>query len=97
MGATWWERLNDESVSLSVYSRQAKNWNWCAVGEARKQKPGVVVTVDYGIPRDRKLETLGIRFYNAVYANNRPRAKQVYLMIERRLIRMMSESLRDAS
>ncbi len=95
----WWQRLNDESVSISAYANQARSWNACAVGEARKHQP-IVVSVypkdsrHRDVPRDKKLERLGIKFYDSVRANNRPRAKQLYLMIERRLIRIMQDSLR---
>jgi hypothetical protein len=54
----------------------------------------VVVTTHGDPPDDKKLERLGVKFYNAVRTDNRSRAKQLYLMIERRVIRLMQESLR---
>ena len=90
---TWWERLNDPLTNISNYSAEARSWRRCAVGESSRRAPSVVVTTGGIPPEDKKLERLGVKFYNAVRTNNRPRAKQLYLMIERRVIRLMQESL----
>jgi len=90
--STWWERLNDESTPISKYTNEASGWARCAVGETRRQHPGVIVTIG-AEPEDRKMRVLGQRFYDAVYKDNFPRARQVYLMIQRRAVRLMQDSL----
>lgn len=91
---SWWERLNDLDTRLSTYASDARSWRRCAVGESSHREPTVVVTTHGDPPDDKKLERLGVKFYNAVRTDNRSRAKQLYLMIERRVIRLMQESLR---
>ena len=70
----WSPRLLDKSISISVYTGDASNWERCAVGEFLRS---LGMDSD-GPPQDRRLLVWGEKFANAVGSNDRKTAIRLY-------------------
>lgn len=83
----WIERLLDKSTPIKSYQALSGDWVTCAVGEAQRDFPAVVVKLDdcSHTPHDERLYQLGTAFDAAVAANQRRKALKIYDQIQARV------------
>ena len=89
----WRMRVNDDRFPLSNFIQEAKNWETCAIGEARERNPKLRVLFAFGTnqdfpSQDRRLQELGLSFFDAVRSNRRAYAKVLLSAIQRRVRRL---------
>ena len=86
----WRARIADEDVPLNQYSKLARDWRTCGIGEARKRNPELRILWPNGPdenypPKDWQLEAYGMSFWRAVKAGDRLNAGMWLSKIQRRV------------